>query len=707
MTDQQKPSALSRRRFLEIGSATGVGLFVGFHIPVRSRFSPLAASAELNAFIHIGTDEVVTIFVNESEMGQGVLTSLPMILADELEADWSKIQSKHAPADSAKFGRQGTGGSSSVRVGYPNLRKAGAAAREMLIAAAAEEWDVDPATCNADNGSVVHPASRRRLTFGKLAAKAATQTPPDDPPLKDPKDFRFIGKPMNRIDTPAKVRATAEFGIDVRVPGMLTAQVVHSPVFGGTVRSFDATQALAVKGVRHVVQIPSGVAVVADNFWAATKGRDALSVTWDEGAHAGLSSSTITQMCQDLVENGADARNDGNAESALEAASQKLEAVYEVPYLAHATMEPMNCTADVRADRCEVWAPTQSPSSTKSVAQRITGLAEDRVSVLTTFMGGGFGRRSATDFVEDAVHTSKAVGKPVKVIWTREDDTRDGHYRPTTYNRMLAGLGADGQPVAWIHKIAGPSILDSFGRELRNGIDGSSVEGASNIPYGIPNVHVTYALASLPIPVHWWRSVGSSQNAYVTECFVDELAAAARQDPVEFRLGLMGEHKRHARVLQTAARMAQWGSRPPDGRARGVAVHESFGSFVAEVAEVSVANDGTVRVHRVWCAVDCGDVVNPATIKDQMESGIAYGLSAALYGKVEIRDGRAVQSNFHDYPVVRMNEMPRVDVEIVTSGDPMGGIGEPGTPPIAPAVCNAIYAATGKRIRRLPIGKVV
>ena len=701
-------AALSRRDFLEATGIAGTGLLIGFHLQGGKRVLAAAtsATAELNAWIHVGTDETVTLIVSESEMGQGVLTALPQILADELEADWTHVRSEHALADRARFGRQSTGGSTSVRTGYDNLRKAGAAARDMLVRAAAETWGVDPGTCRAERGVVVHDASRRRLSYGRVAERAATLPRPEQPRLKDPKDFRYIGKPVQRLDTRDKVLGRARFGMDVQVPGMLVAQVVHCPVFGGKVKAFDGSAALAVAGVRHVVEIPTGVAVVADHFWAAKQGRDALRVTWDDGGHGDLSSTDISELLKGAVATGVVARNDGDAAAVLANAATKVTAAYELPYLAHATMEPMNCTADVRPDRCEVWVGTQSPTGTQETAARITGLPVAQVVVHTMLLGGGFGRRSQTDFVADAVHTSKAVGKPVKVVWTREDDTRGGFYRPPAYNTLTGGLDAAGRPVAWIHNIASPSIMVQFG-PLRDGIDGAGVEGARNLPYHIPDIRVTYAKVDLPITLWFWRSVGSSLNAWVTECFMDELATAAGKDPVEFRMALLDEHPRFQRVLATAARESGWGAPLPAGRARGVALHESFGSIVAEVAEVSIAADGTPRVHRVICAVDCGDVVNPDIIRAQMESGIAYGLSAALWGELTLQGGAVKEGNFDTYPILRIGQMPRIDTFIVTSGDARGGIGEPGTPPIAPAVCNAIFTLTGKRVRKLPIGKVV
>ena len=704
---------VSRRKFLAVGSAAGAGLLIGFHVPV-GRGNDLEALlsdgdaadglADLNAWVRIDSDNAVTLFVNESEMGQGVLTSLAMILAEELDADWTRVRSQEAPTDFAKYGRQSTGGSSSVRADYAGLRKAGAAARAMLIQAAADQWGVSPATCHAEGG-VVRSASGRRAAFGELADRAARVAPPENPPLKDKKDFRIIGKPTKRLDSEVKVTGRATFGIDVRTPGMLTAQVVHPPVFGGKVKSVDASRARRVPGVHDVVEIPTGVAIVADHFWAAKQARDVLSVTWDDGAAATLSTAEMFSQCRRIVSQGVDARRDGDAEAALAKTSKKISAVYEAPFLAHAPMEPLNCAADVRADRCEVWAPTQSPTSAQQMAAKITGLPESQVTVHTTFLGGGFGRRAENDFVADAVHVSKAVGQPVRVQWTREDGVHGGWYRPMAYNELAGAVGPDGWPTAFLCRVAGPSIFARFG-PFKHGYDPSTVEGLENLPYAIPNVHVTAARLETPVTVLWWRSVGNSQNGWVAESFTDELAALAGKDPYEFRRHLLAQKPRHLRVLETAAMKAGWGTPLARGRARGIAVVDSFGSYVAEVAEVSINKDGTPRVHKVVCAVDCGDAVNPETVVAQMESGIIFGLSAALYGEITIENGRVRQGNFNDYPIVRIDEAPEIETHIVTSGDALGGIGEPGVPPLAPAVCNAIYALTGKRVRKLPIGKV-
>src|SRR5213083_1478642 len=705
---------ITRRDFLETTGAAGAGLVIGFHLPAGRRFGAgSAAPFAPNAWLRIGADESVLVVVDRSEMGQGVTTTLPMLLAEELDADWSKIKIEFAPADKAYanpllFGMQATGGSRSVRAAYTPLRKAGAAAREMLVAAAAETWGVDKSACHADEGAVIHAPSKRVLTYGKLVAKAATVPLPHDVPLKDPKEWKILGTRVRRLDTPPKVDGSAQFGIDVKVPGMLVAVIARSPVFGGKVKSFDATKAKAVPGVRQVVQISSGVAVVADGYWPAKKGRDALAVTWDEGANATVSSASIAQLfAQRAQQAGAVARHDGDPDAGLSAAAAKLEAVYELPFLAHATMEPMNCAAHVRADGVDIWAPTQFQTGVQGLGAKIGGVAPEKVTVHTTYLGGGFGRRFELDFIQEALETSKAVGAPVKVIWSREDDIRNAQYRPANHHRLRAGLDASGQPVAWTHRIVAPSIMARvFPDTVKNGLDGEAVEGGVEMPYAIPNVHVDYALTDTGIPVGFWRSVNNSFNAFAVETFIDELAAAAKQDPVAYRRALLTKAPRHLAVVELAASKAGWGTPPPAGRARGIAVHKAFDSYVAEVAEVSVGADGMPRVHRVVCAVDCGPVVNPDIVEAQMQSAIVYGLTAALYGEITIDRGQVQQSNFHNYPMLRMNGMPAIEVYIVPSTDSQGGVGEPGTPPIAPAVCNAIFALTGKRIRRLPIGKV-
>ncbi len=699
---------MERRDFLQVTGTIGAGLVIGFRIPNRRGVAPFAP----NAWLRIGTDDSVLVIVDRSEMGQGVTTSLPMLLAEELEADWTKIRFEFAPADKAYinqiFGMQGTGGSSSVRAAWKPLREAGARARSVLIAAAAQTWGVEPASCRAEAGAVIHAPSNRRLTYGALAQRAAALPVPAEVHLKDPKDWHLAGKPTKRLDTRFKVNGTAQFGIDVRVPGMLTAVVARSPVFGGKVSSFDATAAKAIPGVRQVVQISSGVAVVGDGYWPAKQGRDALKVSWDEGPVAQVSSASISSLfAQRATQDGAVARHDGDAVAALAGAAQRVEAVYEMPFLAHATMEPMNCTAHVRADGVDIWAPTQFQTGVQMIGGQIGAIAPEKVAVHTTYLGGGFGRRFELDFIMEALETSKAAGAPVKVIWSREDDIQHAQYRPANYHQLRAGLDASGRPVAWTHRIVAPSIMARmFPQTVKNGLDGEAVEGGVGLPYAVPNVHVDYQLTDTGIPVGFWRSVNNSFNAFAVEGFIDELAAAAKQDPYEYRRTLLANAPRDRGVLELAATKAGWGTPLPAGHARGIAVYKSFESFAAQVAEVSVSPAGDVRVHRVVCAIDCGMHVNPSTIEAQMQSGIVFGLTAALKGAITIENGRVMQSNFHDYQMLRIAEMPVVEVHIVPSNEAPGGVGEPGTPPIAPAVCNAIFAATGKRIRKLPIGKV-
>src|SRR6059036_1796417 len=705
---------ITPREFLE--TAGVAGLVIGFRLPATGRQAMRGAAAAAfapNAWLRIGADESVLVMVDRSEMGQGVTTSLPMLLAEELEADWSKIRIDFAPADKAyinpMFGMQGTGGSTSVRAAFTPLRKAGAAAREMLISAAAQTWGVDKSECRAEQGAVVHPGSNRRLTYGQLVAKAATLPVPQDVPLKDPKDWKLLGTSATRLDTPPKVDGTAEFGIDVKVPGMLVAVVARCPVFGGKAAGFDAAKAKAVPGVSHVVPISSGVAVVANGYWPAKKGRDSLGITWDEGPNAAVTSASVSQLLTERAgQAGVVARHDGDPDAGRAAAATKLDADYELPFLAHATMEPMNCTAHVRADGVDIWAPTQFQTGAQGLGAKIGGVPPEKVQVHTTYLGGGFGRRFELDFIQEALETSKAAGAPVKVVWSREDDMRNAQYRPANYHVLHAGLDAAGHPAAWTHRIVAPSIMARvFPDTIKNGLDEEAVEGGLGMPYTIPNVHVDYQLTDTGIPVGFWRSVNNSYNAFAVESFIDELAHAAKQDPYEYRRDLLGKAPRHLGALNLAASKAGWGTPPPAGRARGIAVYKSFESYVAEVAEVSVASDGAVKVHRVVCAVDCGPVVNPSIVEAQMESAIVYGLTAALYGEIAIEGGRVKQSNFHDYQMLRLAEMPKVEVYIVPSTDAQGGVGEPGTPPIAPAVANAIFAATGKRIRKLPIGKVV
>ncbi|MEK6209678.1 MAG: xanthine dehydrogenase family protein molybdopterin-binding subunit [Pseudomonadota bacterium] len=723
---------VSRRRFLKTGAAAAAGLTVAAYLPGCSGEAPPKADAPFapNAWVRVHTDGSVTVMVDRSEMGQGVITALTMLVAEEIDADMNNLRYEQAPANEIYSNPvfpvpvQVTGGSATVRAAWIPMREAGARARAMLVAAAAQQWGVKPDSCRTENGRVIHNASARSIGYGDLAIIAATLPVPKSVALKDPTKFRLIGKAMSRIDTPEKVTGEAQFGIDVRVRGMLTAVVARCPVFGGKVKSFDDAQAKAVPGVRHIVAIESGVAVVADNYWSATKGREALQVTWDEGAHATLSTEELKTRFRTLAAQGEakPARNDGDAGKALGGAASVTEAAYELPFLAHATMEPMNCTAHVEKDRCRVWAPTQFQTGfpmflnggARSVAKNITGLPVEAIEVHTTLLGGGFGRRLQSDFVAEAVEVSKSVGAPVQVIWSREDDTAHDFYRPMSYHELKGALGPDGLPVALHHRIVAPSIIlrdlpswmPAFATNLlgatRDGVDDSAVEGAFDMPYAIANLRVDWVHAETPVPIGYWRSVGHSYTAFVVESFIDELAAAARQDPFEYRRRMLANAPRHLAVLELAARKAGWGKPLPEGRFHGIALSRSFLTYVAEVAEVSVEN-GVPKVHRVVCAVDCGRVVNPNIVEQQISGGVVFGLSALLHGEITLQDGRVQQSNFHDYPVVRMNEAPRIEVHIVGSTEDPTGVGEPGVPPLAPAVCNALFRATGKRVRSLPV----
>ncbi|HTZ41320.1 MAG TPA: molybdopterin-dependent oxidoreductase [Syntrophales bacterium] len=690
-------------------------LVLGFHVPVRRASYATGASPQAfapNAFIRIGEDETVTLAVNKSEMGQGVFTALPMLICEELEADWKKI--RVASASTTKeyhhtiWGVQGTGGSTSVASEWDRLREVGAAAREMLISAAAAIFPADRPECRAENGAVIHMPSGRRLTYGRLVGKASEMEPPEDVSLKQPKDFKLIGKPALRLDTPEKTDGSALFGLDVNLPGMLTALIARSPVFGGTLKSFDAENAKAVPGMIDVFEIPSGAAVIAESFSAAKKGRDVLKLTWDEGEGGRLSTDALRDEYAKLAQKpGTVARKEGDAAKAISKATRQLIAEYDVPYLAHAPMEPLNCVVDLREQNCEIWTGTQAQTMDQKSAAKILGLEPDQVKINTMYLGGGFGRRGSknSDFVSEAAHVARILRKPVKVMWTREDDIRGGYYRPLWYDRIEAGLNASGHPVAWRHTIVGQSILAGSRYEasmVKGGIDETSVEGAADLPYAIPNIQVDLHTPSLPVTTLWWRSVGHSHTAFVVESFIDELAHAAGKDPFEFRRALLGAAPRHLKVLELAAEKAGWGEALLPGRGRGIAVHKSFESYVAEVADVSLV-DGRVKVHRVVCAVDCGMTVNPGIVAAQMESGIVFGLSAALYGAITLKDGRVQQSNYSNYPILRMKDMPEVQVHIVPSREEPSGIGEPGVPPIAPAVANALFMATGKRIRRLPI----
>ncbi len=708
---------VDRRNFLKVSAAAGGGLLISLYLPQLSKADSLpAAPFAPNAFIRIGTDDIVTVVVNKSEMGQGPYTSLPMLAAEELDADWSKVRYEPAPVDPAYnhavFGIQMTGGSTSTSSEYERFRKAGATARAMLVAVAAQNWNVDAGSLKTEKSFVIHTASGRRASFGSLADAAAKLQPPKDAPLKDPKDYKLLGKPTRRLDTPPKVNGSAQFGIDVSVPGMLTAVVARAPVFGGKVVSFKAEAARAVPGVKDVIGIPSGVAVVANGFWPAKQGRDRLEVNWDHGANANLSTTTMREEFAKLAKTpGLVAKKIGDPAKALSGAAKTISAEFEVPYLAHATMEPLNCVVDLRSDSCEIWTGTQFQTGDRMAAAAIAGLKPEQVTIHTTFLGGGFGRRAnpANDFVAEAVHIAKAVKAPVKVVWTREDDMRGGYYRPMWYDHMVGGVDTAGNPVAWTHTIVGQSILAGTPFEgflVKNGIDDTSVEGAADLLYGIPNVQVDLHTAKLSIPVLWWRSVGHSHNGFAVEAFFDELAHAGGQDPYQLRRKLLANQPRMKALLELVAEKAKWGTPVPQGRGRGIATHFSFDSYVAQVAEVSVDKNGEVRVHKIVCAIDCGRVINPDSVVAQMQGGIIFGLSAALKDEITFENGRVQQGNFNTYQMVRMNESPEIEVHIMPSNEPPTGVGEPGVPPVAPVVANAIFAATGKRIRKLPIGRV-
>ncbi len=707
----------SRRGFLKSSALAGGGLVLGVHIPGLRLLAQAAEKPDAtfapNAFVRIGADELVTVIVNHSEMGQGCYTTVPMLVAEDLEADWNKVRFDAAPVapvyNHTVYGIQMTGGSSSTWSEWERLRKAGAAAREMLIAAAADAWNVDAKTCRAEKGHVLS-ANGQRASFGSLVGRASKLTPPQDVTLKDPKDFKIVGQATKRLDTPEKTNGKAIFGLDVSVPGMLVAVIARPPVFGGKVKSFSADKAKAVPGVRHVVQIPNGVAVVADGFCPAKRGRELLEIAWDNGPLATLDSrAQFAQYAELAKKPGAVAKKEGDVVAALGSAAKKFEAVYDLPYLAHATMEPMNCVADVRADGCTLWTGTQFQTVDQAAAAQEAGLKPEHVQIHTTLLGGGFGRRAtpSSDFVREAVQVSKAIQKPVKVVWTREDDMRGGYYRPRAYHAVSAGIDAAGKPVAWQQRVVCQSFIAGTPFEphvIKDGVDDTAVEGAREIPYEIPNRLVDWHQAPGGVPTLWWRSVGHSHTAFVVETFLDELARAAGKDPVEYRRALLGDrHPRHSRVLELVAEKSGWGRPMPAGRGRGIAVHESFGSYVAHVVEVSVSKEGKPRVHRVVCAVDCGPAVNPENIRAQMEGGAMFALTAALYSEITFEKGCVKQRNFHDYPMLRMNEAPEVEVHIAPSTDKMGGVGEPGVPSVAPALANAIFAVTGKRLRRLPI----
>jgi isoquinoline 1-oxidoreductase beta subunit len=712
---------LTRRRFLEAGAVAGVGLLVGFHLR-RGRAVAEAAEAadawEPNAFIRIAPDDTVTVIAKHVEVGQGTYTGLATIVAEELDADWSRVRVESAPADQERYknletGSQMTGGSSAMANSWEQLRHAGAVARAMLVAAAVTEWEVPADEITVERGVVLHAPSNRRATFGELANKAAQVPQPTDVKLKDPKDWKLIGTHVPRVDSKEKTDGSAMFTMDVYLPDMLTALIARPPRFGGKVRSFDPSAALEVKGVRQVVEVPTGVAVLADGFWAARQGRAALKVEWDDTAAETRGTEELFNSYRTLAQQpGMPARHQGDAVGAIDRAQQVLEAVYEFPYLAHAPMEPLDCVVRLGADGCEVWAGCQAQTTDQYTVAKVFDLPVEKVKIHTLFGGGSFGRRATPngDVAGEAASIVKAIGGryPVKLIWTREDDIRGGRYRPLYVHNIRAGLDSSGRIVGWQHRIVGQSILRGTPFEhamVGNGIDGTSVEGAVNLPYAVGDIAVELQTTDVGVPVLWWRSVGSTHTAFSTETFIDELAHAAKRDPVEYRRKLLKRHPRHLGALDLAAEKAGWGTPLPAGRARGVAVHESFNTAVAQIAEVSLGADGLPRVERVVCAVDCGTAITPDVVRAQMEGGIGFGLGAALLDEITLFEGRVMQSNFHDYRPIRVERMPAIEVHIVPSTAAPTGVGEPGVPPIAPAVANAMFELTGRRVRRLPFAR--
>ena len=714
ITDDPLPeSGLSRRIFLKAGVAATGGLLLGVSLP-RLIGEAEAAGTETfapGAFIRIGSDGSVTLIIGQVEMGQGTYTALPMLIAEELEVELSHVRIEHAPPDDKLFGNpllgfQVTGNSNSVRAFWGPLRTAGATARTMLVNAAAKNWRVEPSSCRAEKGEVVHSANGRRIGYGALAADAAKLPIPEHVALKSPADFKLIGTPAKRLDTAQKVDGTAIYGIDVKLPGMKFATLAASPVFGGRVRSINDAKAKAVRGVQQIVRLDDAVAVVANHMGAAKKGLAALDIQWDEGPNAKLATADVVRELQVASQRaGVVARRDGDVDKAMATAITKVEAVYQLPFLAHATMEPMNCTVDLRKDSCEVWVGTQVLTRAQAVAAETAGLPLEKVKIHNHLIGGGFGRRLEVDGIVRAVQIARHVDGPVKVVWTREEDIQHDMYRPYFYDRIAAGLDEHGNPVAWKHRITGSSVMARWApTAFKDGLDFDTIEGAAEPPYALPNILVDYVRQEPPgIPTAFWRSVGPSHNIFVVESFIDELAAAARQDPVAYRRNLLEKNPRARAVLELAAEKAGWGHSLPNGSGRGVAVEFVFGCYMAQVAEVSVSKAGAVRVQRVVCAVDTGTVVNPDTVRAQAESAIVFGATAALHGEITLRNGRVEQTNFGNYQILRITDVPVVEVHIVKSTEPPGGMGEPGTAAVAPAITNAIFAATGKRLRRLPI----
>jgi len=716
MTSQHVPP-LSRRDLLKGSATAGAALVIATHVPLPAlaQNAPAQMAPMPNAFIRIAPDNTVTVIIKHLDKGQGITTGLSTIVAEELDADWAQMRAEFAPADATLysnliFGGQGTGGSTSVANSWMQLRLAAAAARELLVAAAASEWQVAASEIIVENGVVEHKPSGRTAHFGALAAPAANLPVPQNPKLKAPASFRLIGsRDVKRLDTPDKITGKTIYAMDVKRPNMAYAVLARSPKFGGTVKSFDPTAAKAVAGVVDVVQVPMGIAVVGTTTWAAKRGRDALKIEWDfSKAEMRSTADILADYKKRAGEVGLTAAARGDTEKALASATKVIEAEFEFPYLAHAPMEPLNCVVELTADGCEIWAGSQSQTVEQRAAAAVLGIKPEQVKINTLYAGGSFGRRATpmADYIVEAVAICKASGgkRPVHLVWTREDDIKGGYYRPMVYHKVRAGLDKNGEVVAWDHHIVAQQIMEGTrfaSRFIVNGIDRTTTEGITDMPYAVPNLSVAVHPVRAPVPVLWWRSVGHTHTAQVVEVMIDDLARAAGKDPVEFRLALLKDHPRHVGVLKLAAEKAGWGQ-PLNGKGRGIAVHESFRSFVAQVAEVAVGDDGSLKVEKVVCAVDCGIAVNPDIIVAQMEGGIGYGLGAALRNKITMTTGAVDQSNFDDYAPLRITDMPKIEVHIVTSAETPTGVGEPGVPAIAPAISNAVFAATGKRLRSLP-----
>jgi isoquinoline 1-oxidoreductase beta subunit len=701
---------LSRRGFLATTAAAGGGLMLSLSLPF-GRSDAASGDFTPNAFIRIGRDGQVVLTMPYVEMGQGTYTSIPMLIAEELDVSLQQVRLEHAPPNEKLYanpllGVQATGNSNAMRGAWKPLREAGATARTMLVAAAAKRWGVDPTSCSAQDGEVIHAPSKRRLKYGELATEAAKMPVPASVTLKAPEAFKLIGTPAKRLDAPAKVNGTAIYGIDARPQGVKVATLAQSPTFGGRVKSLDDTAARAVKGVRQVVRLDDAVAVVADHMGAAKKGLEALKIEWDDGTHGGLTTEAVArELEQATLGAGAVAQTIGDADKAMAGAATKVEANYQLPFLAHATMEPMNCTVHLRKDACEIWIGSQAVARVQAAAAKTAGLPVEKVIVHNHLIGGGFGRRLEADGAIRAVQIAQHVDGPVKVVWTREEDIQHDMYRPYWFDRMAAGLDDKGRPVAWRHRFAGSSVIARWlPPGFANGLDPDSTEGAIDLVYDLPNFHVEYVRVEPPgIPTAFWRSVGPSHTVFVVESFMDEMAAAAKQDAVAYRRALLDKSPRARAVLDLAAGKAGWGQPLPKGSGRGVSLQFAFGSYLAQVAEVEVSKDGAVRVRRVVCAVDCGTVVNPDTVQAQIQSGIIFGATAALYGEITLKNGRVEQTNFDTYQILRMNEAPAIEVHLVKSAEPPGGMGETGTSAIVPAISNAIFAATGKRLRKMPV----